>query len=419
MMQSLFYVLVCCFVLLTTFNTTGHAEPLTIDRAVTEALRHNPGLISFSEEIKAVKAARWDMVLPDNPDIFIEHEGIPLGSSVSEYGEKKIGISQIIELPWMYYYRGKSNTMESHAAEAGYQSLKKDITVKVRKAFYRVLLLQNQMKLYSGIVDLTENLYRTAKIKVDAGETTAYESLRAKVDLAEAENRYLEVSTNHTYSLYALRQLLGRGKDDTLEITGEMAFEPVDIDIDRLKVQSLKSHPSLKQALYHVEQRSVEKTLSKLSFVPALSVSYFAMDMREESSSAWGGEIGFSLPIWGLWKERGSLKAADHRLQAAGWQVESQKRSVLADVEQAANRLIVAQDHLVKYRDDVLGEVDEMVRIAEKSYAEGEMSYLEMTEALRTMQRAKAGYYEGLYDYLAAAADLEQAVGMSIHGISK
>lgn len=418
-MQSRMQVFALCVTLLALFGAAGQTEPLTLGKAVSEALLHNPRLIGHAEQISAVKAGRWDEILPENPELFTEYEGIPYGSPISDYGEKKLGISQVIELPWMYYYRGKSNTLESRAGQAGYQSLKQDITVEVKKAFYRVLLLQNQMTLYEDIVRLTENLYRTAKIKVDAGETTAYESLRAKVDLAEAENRHLEVSTNHTYALYALKQLLGRGKDDTLEITGEMTFEPVDIDIDRLKETSLHSHPSLKQALYRVEQRSVEKKLSKLSFVPAVSVSYFAIDMQEDSSTGWGGEIGLSIPIWGIWKERGRLKAAGHNLQAAGWHVEAEKRRVLADVERAANSLIVAQDHLVKYRDDVLGEVDEMVRIAEKSYAEGEMSYLEITEALRTMQRAKAGYYEALYDFLAAEADLEQAVGTPIRRLAK
>ena len=55
------------------------------------------------------------------------------------------------------------------------------------------------------------------------------------------------------------------------------------------------------------------------------------------------------------------------------------------------------------------------MRIATRSYEEGEMGYLEVTEALRRLNSTKAGYYQALYNYQAALAELEKAVGTSLY----
>ena len=44
------------------------------------------------------------------------------------------------------------------------------------------------------------------------------------------------------------------------------------------------------------------------------------------------------------------------------------------------------------------------------------MNYLDVTEAFRSMNRTKAGYYTALFEYLSAQSDLEKAVGVSLLG---
>jgi len=54
------------------------------------------------------------------------------------------------------------------------------------------------------------------------------------------------------------------------------------------------------------------------------------------------------------------------------------------------------------------------VRIATRSYEEGEMGYLEVAEALRSLNQTKVGYTKALFSYVKAQADLEVAVGVSL-----
>ncbi len=74
---------------------------------------------------------------------------------------------------------------------------------------------------------------------------------------------------------------------------------------------------------------------------------------------------------------------------------------------------MVAQKQVQNYVENTMQEVEELVRIATRSYEEGEMGYLEVAEAMRTLNRTKAGYLDVLYDYLSARADVEKAVGIT------
>jgi len=146
-------------------------------------------------------------------------------------------------------------------------------------------------------------------------------------------------------------------------------------------------------------------------------VSYFHQEFpRELSPKAWGGEIGLSIPFWAFLKGQGKIREASHELEAAKWQVESKKIKVLLEVEKAYSKIIVAKRQVQNYQENMLREVEELVRIASRSYEEGEMSYLEVTEAFRSMSRTKAGYYDRLFEYCVAQADLEKAVGVSLLG---
>jgi len=82
-------------------------------------------------------------------------------------------------------------------------------------------------------------------------------------------------------------------------------------------------------------------------------------------------------------------------------------------VKEAFINLKVAESFYSKYKSN-LSQVEELVRIATRSYEEGEMGYLEVAEALRSMNKTKVGYSEALFSYLKAQADLEKAVGVSL-----
>ncbi|MFC1691886.1 TolC family protein [Candidatus Latescibacterota bacterium] len=405
-------------ILLVSLPAQGITQKITLKQAIEETIAHNPEILKAGEELKAVNAGFWKTVSPENPGFFTEYEEIPTGRhSLSGYSERKIGLAQEFDFPLAYYYRGQWYNQEIQQADAEYRLLRNEVIVEVKKRFLRVQLLEKKKQLYENSALLTRRLFQQAQIRVESGESAPYDTLRVKIDLAEAENNILAVTKEYETALFSLKLLMGRGKSDTIHLAGELTFSPISLHGDSLKQMAMVHHPVLKKAASSVNQKNIEKKLSYLKFMPNFELSYFRQDFRDVTSpKAWGGEIGFSIPLWSFLMGRGATRAASHEIEAARWQIEVEKRKVLLEVEGAFSVLFVAERHVNNFHQNILREVEELVRIASRSYEEGEMGYLEVTEAYRTRNRTMVRYYDRLFEYCVAQADLEKAVGVPLLG---
>lgn len=414
MRRHAFFVRIILFIILSlSFET--HAQKLTLEQAIEEAISHNPDILRAWQEVKAAKVGIWEGISPAYPEFFSHFAGVPKGQTWSNYRERKTGFAQKLDCPLSYLFRGQWYDSEESRVRAEYRLLRNDLTNAVKKQFYKVILLQNQRQLYEAMIHITRENFRKAHIRVISGESPAYDTLKVKVDLTELENNILAIQNEYNVARSELSLLMGREMGDVPDIKGNLYFAPVCWDLDSLQTKALTHHPLLHRAESNVKQKLAEKRTSWTDFFPEFQIKYFKHDLPKElSRNAWGGEVAFSIPLWFFLKGQGRIRSASYRLNAARWQLEAEKRRVLLEVDKAYTHLLIAEKQVKKYREGTLLEVEELVRIATRSYEEGEMGYLEVAEALRSLNRTKAGYARVLFDYLSAQADLEKAVGVSI-----
>jgi len=91
----------------------------------------------------------------------------------------------------------------------------------------------------------------------------------------------------------------------------------------------------------------------------------------------------------------------------------------LAARNQQADQLRVADRQVHIYVENLIGEAEEVYRIASRSYEEGEASYLEVLEAQRILRTTRTEYTQALFEYEAALADMEQAVGGALIPVNR
>lgn len=397
------------------FSEKTFSQSLNLNQAIEQALAKNPTLLKLQQERKAIRAEFWEGISPKNPKIFNEFENVPESShSISDFGVRKMGIVQSFEFPLTYFFRGQWHASRSALIDAEYLKAQNEIVAEVKKRFYKVLLLQQHISLHQEIKSLTEELYRKAQIRVEAGESPYYDALKVKVDLAEVENHATAVQKEFDMAQARLAAILGIESDTPPELVGEARFTPVKMNEDSLRRLSLASHPELSGAEATVRQQGASTKMAWSGLLPGLELKYFRQDFRgDQSPQAWGGEIGLTIPLWFFMRDQGKIRKAHHQLNAARWQAVEKKRAVQLEFKNAFSRLEVAQKQVQNYLENTMQEVEELVRIATRSYEEGEMGYLEVAEAMRTLNRTKAGYLDVLYDYLSAKADVEKAVGIA------
>lgn len=405
------YILIPFFVW---FSVCTASEPIDLNDAIDQVLERNPDLLQAERKLKAANARVWSKISPENPHAFIEYEGIPDRTrALSDYEEKKIGIAQSIEFPLIYYYRGRGQVYQAQQTEAEFLAVKNNVVFETKRVFYKLLFLAEKKKLFEELSAITGQLYEKSEIRVRTGDASPYETLKVKVELAETENKLLQVLSEIKNTELEFGNLIGENTHRDFMISGSLQFEPYPFTLDSIEVLTQQSHPKLKSSEAMLSTAKMDRNLSWLKLIPTVEIKIFQQRIGAENSQrAWGGEVGLSIPLWAGFKSQGEIRAAQYQVHAAKMNRQSTQNDVHQEIHDAWSKMIVAQKQVRNYSDNILAEVEELVRIATRSYEEGEMGYLDVMEALRTLNRTRIGYVETLYQYLVATADLERIVGI-------
>ncbi len=397
-------------------SPSGISQILTIEEAIEEAVAHNPELLQKTREVRAVKASFWEGISPSQPELFTEYENVPWGSSsLSQGEERKLGIAQSFDFPMAYIFRGHWHNLNKDRAEAEWIALRNHVIRTVKEQFFKILLLDQQLLLYKDIAGINRLNYDKARIRVLSGESSSYDTLRVKVDLTEIENQVLSIQKELDVARAELALTLGKSSKESFQVQGDLSISPMHLELDSLRNLLLAGHPKLLSTNAQMRMRRTEKNLAWSSLLPNISLKYFQKELQGDPvTRVWGGEIGLSIPLWFFLNEQGRIRAAYHGFKASAIHYESVRRNILLEVDRAYGQLIVAEEQVRNYQENTLREVEELVRIARRSYEEGEMGYLEVAEAMRALNRIKAGYYRALYDVHMARSVLEEAVGKSL-----
>lgn len=385
---------------------------ITLDEALNFAQNQNPLIHQQTEQIKAKKAAFAAEISPENPHVFVEYDGIPKTGKLSAYGHRKVGFAQTLEFPLAYFLRGKQARLHEQLEWSQLRILQNTIETDVKITFNQALMLAKQQTLTEELVDLSRQILDKAIIRVTMGEAPPYESLKAQVDLATAKNALLALRQRQENTRLNLVRLLGLPAHAPLNPEGELVFDPISPDPDSLLEIAERQHPELLLTELEVTGKKLYQKQTRADLIPNFEIRMFQTEAASGVNAvSYGGELALSIPLWAPLKNRGAIREARYLKNAAEWHREEIRQNIHLQLHKALNRLETATRQMTSYQENTLQQSRELQRIVTRSYEEGAMSYLEVTEALRSIVTIKSGYLEAIFNCLAAEAELTQAIG--------
>ena len=163
-LKNVFFLVLIFFVSLKAQNEIDY---LTIEDAITFAIKNNPSIQSIEKAIDIVSAEKWKSLGIDTPEISYMKEGI--GSTDIPYSERRFTISQTLDFPLKSIYNYGAYTDEVSSLELNYLSRKRDLIVNVKTSYVNVLAAIAVKELGEQQLELSENLYNAVFSKVEAG----------------------------------------------------------------------------------------------------------------------------------------------------------------------------------------------------------------------------------------------------------
>ena len=391
-------------------------KKLSLNEAIEIGLKNNPEVRSAIENISASKGRFWSGISLPQPEVGVSYEYAPVKSSLSNYSEKTVVMSQSFEFPSNYFLKGSKLNKEEEIAVYELNLTERSVINQVKTSYYKVLAKQYQVKSAEENLLISEDFSKKAAIRQNVGEGTNLERLTAKVQYTEARNN-LEVVKNELTTAFAeLNYSLGYGEqsyDSQLALTDSLVFVDHKISLEKIFKLFEETNPQIKIAGLNYEIASVEKGLAWSSLLPNINLAYFKQT-RDGDAGFYGASFGISVPLWFMFDQKGKIQEAVANQLVSESELQLTKNEVVLKFKSAFTDHENNLKQVKLYVNDILPQAEEIYRTAIKSYDAGELTYLEYLQAKQTLISSRNNYINILFNHYQTVFRIEEIAGQNI-----
>lgn len=297
--------------------------------------------------------------------------------------------------------------------------IKIDAVVNVSKAFYDVLLTQQQIKVADEDITRLERSLKDATARYESGIVDKIDYKRATISLNNA--KALKTSGEEMLKAkYAYLKLIMGYPDktnlqirfDSTQMENEIAFNiPQSISYNsRIEYQILETQKKLKNE---------DLNYAKYSFMPSLN-GFGAYNMNflnndalklysQNYPNSYAG-IGLVIPLSRGGKRLMNIKAAKYQLKKTDLDITDLQNNIDAQYAQAIANY---NSNLANYQSlkENMSMANEVYSIVDLQYRAGIKTYLEVVIAQSDLRTSQINYFNALYQVLSAKIDLQKSLG--------
>ena len=383
-------------------SSVSFDDGLSEDEAVTLALWNNA---AFQETLADLGLSRADLVqagmLP-NPTLSML---FPVGAKPFELTAK-----YPLEAFWLRPRRVAAAKLDYERTAQRLVQSGLDLVRDVRLACADLGLANQRLRLAETTEKLNRDIAAQAQARLRAGEASELEVATANTDTLQAREQFARASHDARLARERLRFQMGLGVEHW-----QTGFEdpPLSLDLNRdvsvLVTNALAVRPDLRAAELGLEAAGKRLGLAKAE----IYTFTIALNAKEVGADFLAGP-GLDIPIPIFNQNQGGIAQAQAKFEKAARQYITVRDRIVLEVRDAHTRLAQAQESHEQWQKNILPPLEESARLAEKSYAAGNVTYLFVLENNRKISDARLKAATAASDVRRARAELERSVGQRL-----
>jgi cobalt-zinc-cadmium efflux system outer membrane protein len=381
---------------------------LTLADAIAIALRTNPQLTAAERQVDAAKAREVQAAAWPNPNLSLNADEVPLPTPIQ--GIYTAGISQPLLVGGQLEARKAAAKADTLMADIGVAILRRDLTAQVKDTYMQLLYENAGVTLARTSRDTAALMAKATQRRLEVGEVARIDMLRADVELSRTEREVMTAENQVRQVAGKLNTLLGRPAQTAIGVADLPVVESPRLpSASDLVAAALASRPEVRQAAAGIERESWQRRLAQTGIWTGTEANL--------AVGAIGGQFGVStsvrLPI-PVYRQQGEIAEADANRLRAEAQATALRNDITLDVEQAYRDAVVDADQVRLYRQSYLPQAERLVDLAQRRFAVGEGSGIEVMEARRAWRDVQAEYARALLAFRRAMVSLERATGLDL-----
>lgn len=392
------------------------AGPLTLREALALAARLNPGLAASAHEVLGAEGnARQAGALP-NPEFEIEAEDFGGTDARKGYdgATTTASLSQQFELGGKRFKRQAVARAEARLTGWEHEAARVDLLTRTKQAFVDVLAAQGHVALAEASLALAEDVRKAAAERVKAGKVPELEEIKASVEVSSAGIAHDRARRELDVARKLLAANWGSATPRFVNAVGSL--EDVR-DVGSLDSLAAAVERAPEAARWTDARLAAAKSLglAKSQRVPDITVNVGVSRFEEDGTPAAVAGVALPLPLFD--RNEGGIAAAQHGVAAAEQKERAARLLAATNLAEIHGRLDTARSEAIAIRDALLPAAQKAFDAAQTGYRQGKFGFLEVLDAQRTLNDARAGHLEALAAYHKAAAGLERLTGTPLNTI--
>lgn len=409
---------------------TAAQQQISLDEAVARALVRSPAIAQQQQSVDnayLTQRTAWASFLPSlsvsgggslrSANVLNDVTGrIEPGSSDS-YSAGVNGNWTVFEGTRRFkeYDAAKSDV---RAAEARYSNQRYQVTLQTQTAFFNALRQSDLLEVARERVAQAEQNMDIVRRRTQLGEATISDSLRARLDVVNAEQAVLQGETALRAARFSLGRQVGLGgpvvpvRPEDLEPRALALTDPEIMEI----AESVS--PSVIAASEASVAASQNVSAAKTAYIPSLNFSSgYGWNNQQASltggNTSWNMSLSLSYPIFNGFQRESSIDRAQYVQRVTVLQEDDARLAAREQADAALMNLRTAEQAILIAEDAALVAAEDL-RVVRERYGVGAATILDILVSQNAVTQADADVITTRYDYIIALAELEAILGREL-----
>ncbi len=394
-----------------------NVTPLTLSEVEAEAMSNNREIQLAEERVANVEAQLPLSTAFEDPVATYRGWGVPVAQPWNVNR-----VQHMFMLSLTVPGSGKRELRYLAAADAigiarlQVDAAKREITGRVRSAFFDLLRTYDELRLHDEQVEIARQAIAAARVKYTVGKVPQQDVLKAQVALTRLVDHLLMFERDADLARAALNTFMGRDPGASLEIRGDYSVADALPSSTELQQLATENRPELVALRATIQQSETRTRLAGKAYAPDLTIAagYMLMPRGSPNRNAAMAELSVNLPWLNRGKHDSEIQQAQSEEAVVRAEYQVQLSAILRQVQEARVRAEASSRLVDLYRDTLRPQAQMAFRSALAAYQTDQTDFLNLLDSQNMTLDVEYSYFAAIADYATRLAELEAATGAAL-----
>lgn len=356
-------ILTVLILLISSFSFAQNGQSVTLHKAIEMAKSNNIDLKIADKEIEKQTVLKKTAFQPD--PLQVQYQGGQFNSADYDHN---VSVQQYFPIGRITKANRQLQEELVKLAEKRKALSEYEIEKAVTIAYYQYLYGVSIQKLNTELMEIYSKFLKNAELRFETGESGKIEVISARAKSKEIETQQAQLEFDLAIYQKQLQFFIQTEENIVPDSATPMQF-PMQSNENQLKVESLVTDYFTQQISVYQKEANTFKALR----TPKLGLGYFGQTIDTQSYFQ-GFTAGLQIPLFGG-VNSAKAKASAISISQSQLELDKNKMELKLKMQELKNDFGKQQKALDYYQKEGLQYAEQIIATAQKSYANGDMSY--------------------------------------------